>query len=488
MAKECPKVSVCIPTYNRAEHLPAALNSVLQQCMHNFEVVIYDDASTDDTAKIIEQYPYERLRYFRQPANVGIARNRNSCLAAARGKYIAWLDSDDVYLPAMLETQSAVLDTHPQVGLVHGGFGVIDSRGALLPKWQSAFDDDIIEPNTSAFRELLLGNYISTPTVMVRRECYDRVGGYATELANYCEDWDIWLRIASEYDIAYTATELAQVRWHAGSASRLASDADSFSRHEQRTISRFDWVKRAARFDGKTAYRQAQAALAARAVLRAGDAYLRNKRRAALSELSYALRAAPWLAREPRFWRLILATIKGPELSIHLQGKALLKKLCAELQGTRYGEALTKQVDRDRNWDAKLQQVARRIRSFVPPGVRIAVVDKWDPTLLALSGRSGWHFPDLELRPEGYPANSEEAIQHLLLLVKRGAEYFVVPAAYRWWLDHYQGFREYLEQGGGQVCADEFCFIYNLAGSRELHTCKQAENERLAASVPAHVP
>src|SRR4051794_21609038 len=106
MVNATPKISVCIPTYNRARYLPTALRSVFGQTLQDFELVVYDDFSTDDTAAVVTAFSDDRLRFFRQPHNVGIARNRNSCLSEARGEYIAWLDSDDVYLPEMLAVQS----------------------------------------------------------------------------------------------------------------------------------------------------------------------------------------------------------------------------------------------------------------------------------------------------------------------------------------------------------------------------------------------
>src|SRR5437870_5545962 len=92
-AKKCPTVSVCMPVFNRARYLAQALESVLAQTFHDFEVIVCDDASTENIQQVVAVLGDARVRYFRQPRNQGIARNRNSCLALARGRYIAWLDS-----------------------------------------------------------------------------------------------------------------------------------------------------------------------------------------------------------------------------------------------------------------------------------------------------------------------------------------------------------------------------------------------------------
>src|SRR6476469_7775558 len=98
-ALRSPKVSVCVATYNQGRYLHQALQSILDQTMQDFEIIVSDDASTDDTPAIMAEVTAgaygARVRYVRQPHNVGIAENRNRCLALARGQYIAWLDSDD---------------------------------------------------------------------------------------------------------------------------------------------------------------------------------------------------------------------------------------------------------------------------------------------------------------------------------------------------------------------------------------------------------
>jgi len=102
------------------------------------------------------------------------------------------------------------------------------------------------------------------------------------------------------------------------------------------------------------------------------------------------------------------------------------------------------------------------VRRVVPASAAMAVVDKWDPTVLHLSGRRGWHFPDRSAFPEGYPRTSELAIRHLAELRGEGASFLVVPSGGLWWLDHYAGLARYLEAEAGPVWRDERCLIFHF--------------------------
>ena len=113
-----PKVSVIIPTYNRAEYLGEAIQSVFDQTFEDFEILIVDDGSTDDTQQLVLSFHDPRLRSFYQN-NCGISAARNAAIRSADGEYIAFLDSDDVWLPELLESQVAVLDRRPEIGLVY---------------------------------------------------------------------------------------------------------------------------------------------------------------------------------------------------------------------------------------------------------------------------------------------------------------------------------------------------------------------------------
>ncbi len=457
-----PKVSVCVPTYNQGRYLSQALHSILGQTLQDFEIIVSDDASTDNTQAIVAQVCDERLRYVRQARNLGIAENRNRCLAMARGQYIAWLDSDDIYHPPMLAVQSAVLDRHPNVGLAHGAYEVIDSEGRRLPDWPLPFAQDVIEPGKAAFRELVLSNYVNGTTVMVRRDCHERVGPYAAELGKSSEDWEMWLRIALHADLAYTAAPLAQNRQHDASSSAATRQSGERLRCDIRAVRRLFRRQWTLIPDAAAVQRQAAAALAAKALINAADAYTLGQRLTTLAAALQGLRLFPALLDSQHGWLLLRSILCGDEYAHYQHSKAMLGQLYSHLSGARYGERIRKLALFNPEWEQVLQAIARTIQRVVPREASILIVDKYDPTLLHLSGRKGRHFPDRRLLPDVHPRDSEVAIQHLEQLRARGAAYLVFPSAAFWWLDHYPEFRQHLEVSSQNIWNDEQCIIYHL--------------------------
>lgn len=461
-----PLISVCIPTRDRARWLGEALASVFRQTLQDFEIVVSDDGSTDDTRRTVAAWDDPRLHYLRHERPVGVAANRNVCLEAARGRYVAWLDSDDRYLPHMLERQSAVLQRHPRVAMVHGGFHVIDASGRRLPGWPRAFDGDVLEPGLRAFRELACRCYVSAPTVMVRREAHDAVGPYRTSLRT-AEDWEMWLRICLCGDVAFTAEPVAEYRWHPDSLTRTAGAAGERLADERRALlgvfDRHRW-RDPAIADCEAG---ARAAFAARALRGATDALTRGHRWEAVAGLLQAIRVCPALAGRPAAWVAAAAAAAGAEYRWHVASRAALTDLARRLEGSRAGELLLRQAVVSPSWERSLRAMARTVRRIVPSAAPVAVVDKWDPTLLHLARRRGWHFPDRRLLPDGYPPDSAAAVRHLEALRSRGAEFLVLPSSAFWWLEHYPGLARHLEETGRLAWADRRCAIYRLAGGEE---------------------
>jgi glycosyltransferase involved in cell wall biosynthesis/predicted SAM-dependent methyltransferase len=213
-----PRVSVIIPTYNRQELLRAALNSVLRQTFHDFEVVVVDDGSTDKTREVCGSYPevkYLPLAHSGLPATA-----RNAALAVAAGEYIAFLDSDDEWMENKLSVQVELMDRNPALGLVCSNATVIGgpSRKLYLTAGQGQ--------SGSVFMTLLLDNFVITSTAMVRRSVMESVGRFSEEpVLRVAEDYDLWLRIAAVSEVVFIADALAAYRRSSGSVSQQQDGA-----------------------------------------------------------------------------------------------------------------------------------------------------------------------------------------------------------------------------------------------------------------------
>ncbi len=214
---ESALVSVIIPTYNRAAYLGDALRSVQAQTHPNVEIIVADDGSTDNTAEVVAGFgdaiTYLLLSHRGQPA-----ATRNGGLRVARGEYVAFLDSDDLFLPGKLSLQLAAFETHPEAALVYSnGHFFRDDPGQPT----GYVLDGLPSPSGSVFPELLRGNFLTTPVVLVRRSCFDTVGLFDERPDFFVgEDFDLWLRIAAQFSVFYVPGDVAAIRRHKQSISR----------------------------------------------------------------------------------------------------------------------------------------------------------------------------------------------------------------------------------------------------------------------------
>lgn len=214
---DAPLVSVLIPTYNRADYLPAALQSVLQQSFTDLEVIIVDDGSIDQTHQFLAQIHDPRVRCLTQ-ANAGTAAARNTALRAARGRYVACLDSDDLWNAQFLAVTLPPLEADPQIGVVYVRCRSIDQAGAPLARMVGVpplFADDMLA-------SLVYGDHLCAIGAVTRRELLERVGGWEHTLVN-TEDWDLWLKLAPLTRFQFVDQVLASIRVHTGRATGHAS-------------------------------------------------------------------------------------------------------------------------------------------------------------------------------------------------------------------------------------------------------------------------
>ena len=443
-----PLVSVVVPARNAERFLPEALESALAQSV-SLELLVCDDGSRDGTRALAQRLGARVLCHDRSR---GVVAARNALLAAARGRYVAFLDADDVLLPGALAAQVDVLERRADVVVVHGGAEIVEEGGRELPSWRRPFSEDAIESGSAAFAELLLSNELVTSTVVARRSALLAAGGFVN-VGPSSSDWDMWLRLALRGAVAYRAQPVARYRQHAASISRATTASGARLRCDARVVRRALSVCDRIAVDEGQWTRRARSALAAKAVLHAGNSQTRGERRAALRALALAARNRPDLGGG--LAALARAVVVGDDYAAFVAGNAVVDRLAGTLAGTRYGGLLAARAAKDPDWEATLRRIATTVQNVTPPDAVLGTVTKWDPTLLRLSGRRGRNFP----HDTGYPPHSAAAVAHLEEQRADGLSHLVVPSASLWWLDHYEGLAERLRT---PVHADPDCLIFDL--------------------------
>ncbi len=189
-----PTVSIIIPTYNREHLLGRAIQSVLDQTYQNFELIIVDDGSTDDTEKLVKSFNSEKIRYIWHGENKGPSAARNTGIQSAKGDYIAFQDSDDEWMPRKLEKQMRAFETaSPAVGIVYTGrYSIKNDKKDYAPptKW-TPIDGDI-------FSSLLKACLVPAQVALVKRDCFERAGMF-DERFPALVDWELFLRMSRYY-------------------------------------------------------------------------------------------------------------------------------------------------------------------------------------------------------------------------------------------------------------------------------------------------
>ena len=186
-----PLVSVIIPTYNRGWILKEAIDSVLSQTFTDYELIVVDDGSTDNTTDILKFYP--EIKLIRQE-NRGVSAARNMGVKASSGKYLAFLDSDDLWLPGKLEKQVNFFDKNPDADICQTEEIWIRNGTRVNPKKKH------LKPSGMIFEKCLELCLVSPSAVMMTREVFDEAGGF-DETLPACEDYDLWLRITCRYPV-----------------------------------------------------------------------------------------------------------------------------------------------------------------------------------------------------------------------------------------------------------------------------------------------
>lgn len=233
MLKQDPKISVIMPTYNGSRSIKESIDSILAQTFNDFELIIINDGSRDNTKNIIKSYEDRRIVYLENRRNSGVPRTRNKGLRIARGEYIAYCDHDDIYYPRHLERFAETLNAHPECGLVYAKFTV--SRPD---------QPDVIRPKTGFSKERLeVKNIIGPPlNFMHRKTCLKKTGGFdeSHTITKYDSEDHYFLLLLSDYfNFTHIDEILGEYRYHSSNRCLSLDPSNSYEYITRKRIKRY---------------------------------------------------------------------------------------------------------------------------------------------------------------------------------------------------------------------------------------------------------
>lgn len=230
-----PLVSIVTPSYNQASYLEETIHSVLDQEYQNIEYLIVDGGSTDGSVEIIHKYS-DRLGWWISESDQGQTEAINKGFSKAKGEILAWLNSDDTYLPSAVSEAAAYLVSHPQVGMVYGDANLIDEKGRILGSFPARQTD---------YQHLMLG-YVHIPqqAAFFRAELWRQVAPLDPTFY-FAMDYDLWVRLSKLTELRYHPRLWANFRIHGGAKSIEADDRcwpEMVRVHRREGGSRFSWL------------------------------------------------------------------------------------------------------------------------------------------------------------------------------------------------------------------------------------------------------
>lgn len=236
------KISIVIPVYNAGDYIAETLSSIFNQDYDNYEIILVDDGSTDNSKEIIESFSSDKIRYFYQKNSGGPSSPRNLGIKLAQGELVSIFDSDDIMLSNKLLNTVKAFDNNPELNFLFTNFKSINEVGDIL---NNSFLDDynavnsfakpedpaecIIIKSRQAYNNLLLANYIGTSGVVFKKNLVDDLGFFDSSLTN-SEDRDLWFRVTKKYDIGYLPTPLHCYRIRKGSISSRSAEKNCLNR------------------------------------------------------------------------------------------------------------------------------------------------------------------------------------------------------------------------------------------------------------------
>lgn len=231
-----PRVSIVIPAYNAGQYLEETLKSVLASSYDDYEIVVVDDGSTDNTAAVAAAMG-PKVRLIRQ-ANQGMSRSRNNAIDSSQSEFIALLDSDDIWHPDKLRLQVAALDESPEVGLCYTEFRSWDGAAASAQLAPVATGTRADALSGWIYPKMLLTNFVLPSSALFRRTLWNKLGPFLCE-DHQTDDWEYFIRASREVPFAKLEAQLVLYRQHPASLSRALPRVNKTEAMRERMISRF---------------------------------------------------------------------------------------------------------------------------------------------------------------------------------------------------------------------------------------------------------
>jgi glycosyltransferase involved in cell wall biosynthesis len=471
-------VSVVIPCYNHAQFLAHAIESVLAQSYSNFELIVVDDGSTDDTAEVVRRY--SPVRYVYQE-NAGRSSARNTGLRQSRGEFLVFLDADDRLLSHALGVGVSCMREHPECAFVSGHCRVIDSAGAILPspKQQRVEREHYL-------RLLRGGSYIWCPAVaLFQQRVFDFVSGFDPAVMPV-EDYDLYLRITRDFPVYSHNQVIAEYRQHRSNSSRdvTVMEHAALAAHEtQRDFVKANGSYREA-YDAGTRFWQTEYPFqkmvsrireivreqlppdATVAVATGGNSELlrldgrlashfpqageTNPRELFAQGTEGSITTPPWIDAGMTYE---FNLYRGTEQS-NLLARLLVRGV-ADPFPIASAESVPEQSASQGG--VLLAAIPNPVPAADAPGTTTITWSTGDGSegQVYVSGVGVYAGQD--------PADSDQAWKYLEAAKAKGVQYLVIPAKSFWWLNDYQKFRERVENRYAAIVRDEkTCIIFDL--------------------------
>ncbi|BAY48731.1 glycosyl transferase family protein [Scytonema sp. HK-05] len=397
------KVTIAIPTYNRSKLLKASLKSALAQDYPDFQVLVLDNASCDDTEAVVRSFSDSRITYVRNDANIGIFGNWQRTIEINSSPYLSILSDDDILLPNFIRESVLGLDNHPHAGLSAAQAEFIDTNGVVLQVKGTEFSDNLPQgliDGLEFIHQIVDGRkwILRTSAVMFRASALRAVGGFDITHSKYLLDLNLYLRMATQFDFFFIAKQLAQVRFHVEQDSQVSFHSLSGT-----------------------------GALAVMAERTDAIAYLLQSPRA--EDASYRR----WLAE-----RLLHISMRRSEFTYKLVPKLNL------------------------NWSERLEIAIREIAAVIPTGKRFILVDENQWGAEIFPEFDALPFLEHEGQYWGAPSDDETAIRELERMRDCGASFMVIGWPAFWWLDYYSQFRNYLNSNFRCILHNSRLVVFDL--------------------------